>query len=90
MRKLICPLINLKYFQKLKVISSNVCLSPRRLKFKDLPFLSIFANPKEFGLLENQYSKLQNVNWMEIMDKTELVGFVQILGESICISKRRG
>ncbi|XP_031781387.2 uncharacterized protein LOC103316957 isoform X1 [Nasonia vitripennis] len=63
---------NLKYFRKLKTLSPVVCLSPKRSKFEDLPFLEVFANKAEFGLLEKQYNKLLNINWSETLSGKEL------------------
>ena len=76
-RKLCTQLIqrlpeNLKYFRKLKSLSPSVCLSPTRPKFEDLPFLEIFANKNEFGLLENQYNKLSTVNWSDTLNPKQL------------------
>lgn len=67
---------NLKFFQKLKILSPEVCLNQIRPQFEDLPFLNIFAEKKHLGLMENQYNKLLSVDWTTLIgEKKETYSF---------------
>lgn len=64
---------NLDHFEKLKRISTDICLSQRiRYDFKDLPFIETFINPDDLGKIENQYLKLVNVEWQSIFTPEDL------------------
>lgn len=62
---------HLKHFQQIKSLSPVVCLSKNRLEFQNLPFLEIYTDKTKLGLMQNQYSKLVNVNWSERLTENE-------------------
>lgn len=59
------------------MIWPNICLSPTRAKIENLPFLDVFLNRKELGLLENEYNKPQMINWSEILEQTQIADAYQ-------------
>ena len=51
-------LINLKFFQQLKFLSYEICLSQNRSKFQDLLFLKEITKPNNLGILKSQWNRL--------------------------------
>ncbi|XP_018397609.1 PREDICTED: uncharacterized protein LOC108775676 [Cyphomyrmex costatus] len=58
---------NIKHFQQLQMLSPKICLNQIRPKFQELPFLNEFINENDLGILEMQWNKLLNINWVEII-----------------------
>ena len=44
------------------MFSPAFCFKQKRPKFIDLPFLDIYVDRKDRGLLENQYNKLKDID----------------------------